>query len=300
MENYEIIKRLSKGACGELFLAKVKNTNNKANLMGYKSAVLKFLNITSQRRDVIEEINGEILTMQRLSCANQDSRYVVKYIDHFDTKYKRDFYRVIVMEDLTEWMNLNDFMLNLHKKDPHHIIDILSMKKIILNMIKGINYIHLNGLAHRDIKPENIMLDINCNIKFIDFGFSCPLFYNIIKGTPVYLPPETDFNRNRQSISNENLLYLAKKHDIWSLGIVIYKLANIKRYPNNYPFAYEQSFTLDTFFYYLRQPHLYHKSQYPNIPNNININYIVEKMLAPLPELRPSAHKILTYISNFV
>lgn len=295
MEKFELTKRLTKGIYGEIFQAKVKNP---AQMYGHKTVVLKLLNMASQNITVMNDINGEIFSMQKLTYGGYGSKYVVKYLDHFDTRYKGATYKVIVMEDLTNWLNLNDFMLNLHKKDASHVIDIVSLKKIISNMIRGLNYIHSHGLAHRDIKPENIMLDINCNIKYIDFGFSSPLNYNMTKGTPIYLPPETDFNRPTK-YSNLKYLEMEKKHDIWSLGIVIYRLANIQRYPNNYPFLYEPSFNLQSFMSCLRKFPRYHKSGYPYIPNNIDINYLIDKMLSPSVETRPSSSKLLNYISYF-
>lgn len=42
-------------------------------------------------------------------------------------------------------------------------------------MIKGLKYVHGEGLAHRDIKPDNILLDSNFNVKIADFGFAGPM-----------------------------------------------------------------------------------------------------------------------------
>ena len=39
-------------------------------------------------------------------------------------------------------------------------------------MIDGLEHLHNNGIAHRDIKLENVMLDLDDNIKLIDFGQS--------------------------------------------------------------------------------------------------------------------------------
>jgi len=39
-------------------------------------------------------------------------------------------------------------------------------------MVAGIEYLHVLGISHRDLKPENLLLDINKNIKIVDFGLS--------------------------------------------------------------------------------------------------------------------------------
>jgi len=60
-------------------------------------------------------------------------------------------------------------------------------------MISAIQACHENGFAHLDLKPENLMLDMDYNLKLIDFGFSAPIKgykQEKLMGTPAYMAPE--------------------------------------------------------------------------------------------------------------
>lgn len=81
-----------------------------------------------------------------------------------------------------------------------------------------------HGIIHRDIKEENIFISQDGNFKLGDFGIAREMSsgknLSSIRGTPVYLAPEV-FRGGGYD----------ERSDIYSLGILLYKLANRGRYP---------------------------------------------------------------------
>jgi serine/threonine-protein kinase ULK/ATG1 len=82
-----------------------------------------------------------------------------------------------------------------------------------------------NGIVHRDIKPENILIH-NGDFKIADFGLSkkvedMEIIANMsAKGTPLYMAPEIHVEKEGSS-----------KVDVFSLGVVLYKMAFNGQYP---------------------------------------------------------------------
>lgn len=47
------------------------------------------------------------------------------------------------------------------------------IKKIVFDVLKGLEYLHKCGIIHRDLKPANIVVDLNnCEAKICDFGLA--------------------------------------------------------------------------------------------------------------------------------
>ena len=115
-----------------------------------------------------------------------------------------------------EYVNGEDLKkLLLYKK----IKEIRRRNDIILQIGRGLNYLHENNIIHHDIKPENILVSKNNKVKIIDFGLAR---YNrlrifsrnrFIDGTPTYMSPEQIRKRHTD-----------KRTDIYSYGITIYEM----------------------------------------------------------------------------
>lgn len=84
----------------------------------------------------------------------------------------------------------------------------------IIQVLTAINYIHSIKIIHRDIKADNIMIDVNNNIRLMDFGMSTHNeFANTSCGSPSYVAPEVLLNNGYD-----------KMVDIWSAGVLLYYL----------------------------------------------------------------------------
>jgi serine/threonine protein kinase len=86
-------------------------------------------------------------------------------------------------------------------------------------LISGVSYCHVKGVAHRDLKPENLLMDANFVLKIADFGFSNVFSLSSANklmmtecGTPGYMAPEMFTGKG----------YDATLADIWACGVVLF------------------------------------------------------------------------------
>ncbi len=103
------------------------------------------------------------------------------------------------------------------------------IKKLIVQMLDALSYVHEQGLVHRDIKPSNFMISQKGTVKLLDFGIAkntdtqsgeytqTGTTQNM--GTPMYMSPE-------QIKSTKDV---TAQSDIYSLGVVLWQMVMGKK-----------------------------------------------------------------------
>lgn len=95
-------------------------------------------------------------------------------------------------------------------------------RRILVQIVAGVAYLHTNNIVHRDIKPENLLLDADRNIRIVDFGLSTRCAPGqILKhacGSPCYAAPEM-LTRQGQASG-----YIGHPVDVWSTGVTLFAM----------------------------------------------------------------------------
>ncbi len=135
-----------------------------------------------------------------------------------------------ILLEYIDGFNLLDYQLR-------YDLDNNQKYNIMLKILNTIKSAHMRGIIHRDIKPTNVMIDIDNNVKIIDFGTSKIKSIVSTKYSPTirkfissgYTAPEV-------VIGEENT---TEESDIYSLGALIYKMFS----GNNPEFDWNQFYT---------------------------------------------------------
>jgi serine/threonine protein kinase len=189
------VKFLGQGVSSKVYLYKCLQNNT-------YYAVKSFVKKDLKDSDNLDVIRKEI-SIHRILNGNQ---HIVNMIDAFTIKNNTQFF--IILEYLPT--TLAKFYSTYGKMLP--LIERLCYFKQI---VYGLQFLQSQNIGHRDIKLENCCIDINGNIKIIDFGSSTigSIGYGMA-GSPDYSAPEI----------HNNLKYDSFKCDIWSLGIILVNL----------------------------------------------------------------------------
>jgi serine/threonine protein kinase len=105
-------------------------------------------------------------------------------------------------------------------------------KKLMIDLLRGLEHAHSKGIVHRDIKPANILIGDSKEGKLSDFGLALPELSKVNVSTLkkyqywMHLAPEVD------KISDYTFL-----SDIYSCGITLYRLVNGDSYLPSLPIS---------------------------------------------------------------
>eukprot|EP00494_Astrolonche_serrata_P032637 UN32906 len=196
---YKVLKKIGRGSYSTVRLIQRKSDKKRFACKQLAKGQLEL-------EDFIQ-ISNEVTFLQRAKHTN-----IVKFEEYLSTK--RSLF--IVME-YCEGGHLFDQIVAKKKFSE------LEARKVLVQIIHGLKYMHDRKLVHRDIKPLNLMLMSkdwdDLRIKLIDFGFLGELKKNkdetlkTVMGSPNYLAPEIVQNKP-----------YTEKVDIWALGVVMFQL----------------------------------------------------------------------------
>ncbi|KAK6948682.1 hypothetical protein Daesc_010452 [Daldinia eschscholtzii] len=150
IKDFEIIKPISKGAFGSVYLSKKKSTGEY-----FAIKVLKKADMVAKNQVTNVKAERAIMMWQG------ESDFVAKLYWTFSSKD----YLYLVME-------------YLNGGDCASLIKVLGglpeewVKKYLGEVILGVEHLHDRGIIHRDLKPDNLLIDQKGHLKLTDFGLS--------------------------------------------------------------------------------------------------------------------------------
>ena len=150
IKDFEIIKPISKGAFGSVYLSKKKTTGDY-----FAIKVLKKSDMVAKNQITNVKAERAIMMWQG------ESDFVAKLYWTFSSKD----YLYLVME-------------YLNGGDCASLIKVLGglpedwAKKYLGEVVLGVEHLHSRGIVHRDLKPDNLLIDQKGHLKLTDFGLS--------------------------------------------------------------------------------------------------------------------------------
>lgn len=169
---------------------------------------------------------GEIFAVKIIKEYNNNCIEKVKSLKKFESPYISQFYHSYILNN-SIWI-VTEFC------DCGSVLDIMKITNkcfkeneiasIIIMVLKGLQYLHLQKKFHGGIKPSNILINNEGVVKLSDYNISNQLLNinsqnNKITHTLYRMPPELT-NKNN---SNKNSYGI--KCDIWYLGLTCIELA---------------------------------------------------------------------------
>ncbi|WKA06924.1 hypothetical protein VitviT2T_024802 [Vitis vinifera] len=223
IEDFEILKPISRGAFGRVFLARKRATGD---LFAIK--VLK-------KADMIRKNAVESILAERNILISARNPFVVRFFYSFTCR--ENLYLVM------EYLNGGDLYSLLKNLG---CLDEDMARAYIAEVVLALEYLHSLNVIHRDLKPDNLLIGHDGHIKLTDFGLSKVGLINStedlsgpsvllghdepnttvqkplkreqrqkhsVAGTPDYLAPEILLGMGHGTTA-----------DWWSVGVILFEL----------------------------------------------------------------------------
>lgn len=215
---YQVLQVLGSGGFGETFLAQ------DTQMPSHKRCVIKklrpLINNPQMYQLVQERFQKEAAILEDLGDRNSQIPRLYAYFSEGG-----EFYLV---QEYIEGQTLTE------KFQQQGVLNEITVKEIVINILQILEFVHSKGIVHRDIKPDNIIWRLTDNKPvLIDFGAvkvtmntamspSGNPTQSIVIGTPGFMPMEQSVGRP------------VFASDIYSLGLTAIFLLTGK-YPQDLP-----------------------------------------------------------------
>ncbi|KAG6675933.1 hypothetical protein I3842_15G129800 [Carya illinoinensis] len=226
IDDFEIIKPISRGAFGRVFLAKKRTTGD---LFAIK--VLK-------KADMIRKNAVESILAERDILISVRNPFVVRFFYSFTCR--ENLYLVM------EYLNGGDLYSLLRNLG---CLDEDVARVYIAEVVLALEYLHSLHVVHRDLKPDNLLIAHDGHIKLTDFGLSKVGLINstddlsapAVSGTSLLVEDEPKLSvsehqqerrKKRSAVGTPDYLapeiLLGTGHgataDWWSVGVILFEL----------------------------------------------------------------------------
>ena len=208
---YEIV-RSNFGIEEHCALKVITIPSSPAELQSMRNEGMDDESATEYYRGLVEEFVQEIALMSKL----KGNVNIVGYED----------YAVIEHKDSIGWDIIirMELLTALPAYIREHSLTVTDVIKLATDVCNALEVCHEQKIIHRDIKPDNIFVSQNGDFKLGDFGVARTIEKTVSglskKGTYTYMAPEV----YKGEAYGTNV-------DLYSLGIVMYKLLNNNREP---------------------------------------------------------------------
>jgi len=195
-ERYRISSRIAHGGMADVYEA--------YDFVLRRTVAIKVMReeMTADPRN-LERFNHECLVAASLNDSNIVKVYGQGVIDG----------RPYMANEYVDGRTLRD-KLNVEST---HNLPALECCEIMLQLTKGVDYIHKHGIIHRDLKPDNLFYLPDGSIKIADFGIASKVGEKekdeAVTGTIYYCAPEVLMGKPASFAS-----------DIYSIGIIFFEI----------------------------------------------------------------------------
>ncbi|KAM7500683.1 hypothetical protein LguiA_025097 [Lonicera macranthoides] len=181
---------------------------------------------------------------------------------------------------ITEYLPEGSLRAYLHKLEQKSL-PLQKLVTIALDIARGIEFIHSQGVIHRDLKPENILINQDFKLKIADFGIACEEAYcdSLVDdpGTYRWMAPEMIKRKS-----------YGRKVDVYCFGLILWEMVT-----GTIP--YEDMSPVQAAFAVVN------KNLRPTIPRDCPpaMRALIEQCWSLQPEKRPEFWQVVKVLEQF-